>query len=408
MQPVWAGHPWIYAQAIARVEGGARAGDEVRVVDPQGKFLGRGFYSPASAIPVRILVRDETTLVSTELFRQRLLDAQRLRQELRLPSDHTNGYRLVHAEGDALPGLIVDVYDDQCVVQVTTLGMKQREGLWLEALQEVLHPRAIINRTSADVARREGFSPSNGVLRGEETAPVLRFRERGFAYEIPTELTQKTGFYFDQRPLRARVETLAHGARVLDAFSFVGTFALAAARGGAKEVTAVDENAVALEVAAETARRNGYEGQIRYLRDDARNVLRQAAETDPYDVVLCDPPKLAPTRMSRDGGLQAYRKLAELGCRATVPGGLLVLCSCSATVSMDGLTRALALGARTAGVRATILERHFQGADHPVPASFPEGLYLKSLLVRLGTLLVHASSPRPITRNVRAARRTRI
>jgi 23S rRNA (cytosine1962-C5)-methyltransferase len=183
--------------------------------------------------------------------------------------------------------------------------------------------------------------------------------------------------------LRDRIEQLARGRRVLDAFSYVGTFGLAAARGGAREVVAVDENALALAAAAVSARLNGLEDRIHFVRSDARRSLNQAGQDGGMDLVVCDPPKLAPTKGSRAGALHAYQKLAAAACRATRPGGLLALCSCSAAISLDALTRALSLGAREANVRATVLERFFQGPDHPVPAAFPEGLYLKSLLVSI-------------------------
>lgn len=383
VQPVWAGHPWVYAQAIARVQGGARPGDEVAVFDPEGKFLGRGFYSPSSAIPVRLLSRRPDPPLDGAFFRQKLAHALELRRTLHLPGPDTDAFRLVHAEGDDLPGLMVDRFGDALVVQFTTLGMKLREGMLLDAIQSELKPAVIVDRSPAEAARREGFEPGQGVLRGPAGAVTLRFRERGLRYEIPPELGQKTGFYFDQRPLRARVEQLARGRRVLDAFCFVGSFSMAAARGGATEVVAIDESAVAIDVGAELARVNGLGDRIRFERGDARGALALAAKQGGYDLVLCDPPKLAPTRASREDALVAYRKLASAGCKATLPGGLLVLCSCSAAVGIDALVRALGLGAAAVGRSAVVLERHFQGADHPVPASFPDGLYLKSVLARI-------------------------
>jgi 23S rRNA (cytosine1962-C5)-methyltransferase len=383
VQPIWAGHPWVYAQAIDRVEGGVTAGDEVCVVDPHGNLLGRGFYSPRSAIPVRLLVRDAKTHLDPSFFRARVERAIALRRELGLPSEQTTGFRLVHSEGDGLPGLIVDRYGDVLVIQIATLGMKQREALLHEALQTLLSPRAIIDRTSEQAAKNEGFEPNAGVVRGDAVRH-LALLERGLKFEVPLELGQKTGFYFDQRALRGRVEQLAHGAaRVLDAYSFIGAFAIAAARGGAREVLAVDDSALAVEVGAECAALNGVQDHVRFIKQDARRALVEA--TGSFDLVIADPPRFAPTRSAREPALVAYAKLAENACRATKPGGILVLCSCSAAVDLAALTRALATGARRANLQATVLERWFQGADHPVPAAFGEGLYLKALIARVDT-----------------------
>jgi 23S rRNA (cytosine1962-C5)-methyltransferase len=380
VQPIWAGHPWVYAQAVDRVEGGAIAGDEVSVVDPRGNLLGRGFYSPGSAIPVRLLVRDEKTHLDASFFRTRLERAVAHRAALGLPGEHTNGFRQVHAEGDGLPGLIVDRLGDVLSVQLATLGMKQREALVHEALSKVLAPRSIVDRTSAQIAKVEGFEPSAGVVRGDPVS-AFEFVERGLRFRVPLELGQKTGFYFDQRSLRARVEQLAHGKHVLDAYSFVGAFAIAAARGGAREVVAVDESALALEVGAECAAMNGVGDRVKFIKGDARRVLSDAKGA--FDLVVVDPPRLAPTRGAREQALVAYAKLAENACRATRPGGLLVVCSCSAAVDLAALTRALATGATKVNTEATVLERWFQGADHPVPAAFGEGLYLKALIARV-------------------------
>jgi 23S rRNA (cytosine1962-C5)-methyltransferase len=380
IQPVWAGHPWVYAQAVQRIEGGAVAGDEVDVADPRGNHLGRGFYSPGSAIPVRILLRDRDTAVDGAFFRARLRRAVERRQLLGLPSSETSAVRIVNSEGDDLPGLIVDAFGDVLVVQFGTVGMKRREQDLLDAVEEVLAPRAIVDRTSAQTARGERFQAGEGVVRGDASLSSLAFAERGIRYELPLTLAQKTGFYMDQRPMRGRVEQLAHGRRVLDAYSYVGAFALAAARGGATEVTAVDESALALEVGAECARKNGLIDRIRYVRGDARERMTLAGRDGGFDLVLCDPPKFAPTKGARAGALGAYQKLAQAACRATKPGGLLLLSSCSAAVGLDALTRALAIGAREINVRATVLERFFQGFDHPVLSAFPEGLYLKSVL----------------------------
>lgn len=390
VRPVYFGHPWVFAQAVQSVTGGVLAGDEVLVVDPRGTAMGRGLYSPGSAIPVRMFTRDADTPIDGALFRARIERAVERRRMLGLPNTtygrETNAYRLVHAEGDDLPGLVVDLFDDVAVIQLNTIGMHRHEGLVFDALASVVRPRAIIDRTPPAVAKAEGFERTNGVVRGDPNVASLRFVERGLRFEVPLEMSQKTGFYLDQRLLRARVEQLSQGKRVLDAYCFVGTFALAAARGGAREVVAVDQSAVALDVAAICARNNGLSEVLQFVRGDAKKALASASKDGGFDVCVCDPPKLAPKRGAQKGALSAYRAIAAAGCRATKPGGVLVLCSCSSAVSMEELIRALALGARDSRMKAVVLERHHQGPDHPVPAAFPEGLYLKSVIARVETL----------------------
>jgi 23S rRNA (cytosine1962-C5)-methyltransferase len=382
VQPVWAGHPWVFAQAVERVEGGAIAGDDVEVRDPRGQILGRGLYSPGSAIPVRLYTRKREQPVDGALFAARIERAVARRAALGLPSESTNAYRLVNAEGDDLPGLIVDRLGDALSYQIGTIGVKRREEAVLSALAG-FGPRAIVDRTSERAAKSEGFAPGSGVVRGDVRLDAFSFCERGLEFRIPLELGQKTGFYLDQRPLRARIEELARGRSVLDAFSYVGAIALSAARGGATSVDAVDNSALAVEVGAECAAANGLVDKIRFERGDAHDALAHAGRKGGVDLVVCDPPKLAPSRAARGRALDAMRRLAGAGARATRPGGLFVLCSCSAAIGPGELTRALALGARDVGARATVLERFSQGPDHPVPAAFPEGLYLSSVIAEV-------------------------
>lgn len=382
VQPVWAGHPWVFAQAIERIEGGVSAGGEVLVKDGRGNALGRGLYSPGSAIPVRLYTRDPERAIDHELFEQRIKAAVERRHAFALPAAGTSGYRVVHAEGDDLPGLIVDRLGEAIAVQFGTIGMKQREAEILETLTRVLSPRSIVDRTSQRTAEAEGFRAGRGVVAGSPLE-FFEFEERNFRFRVPLELGQKTGFYFDQRPLRERIETLARGRRVLDAYTYVGSIALAAARGGATEVEAVDSSALSLEVAAELLAENGLTGRVKFERGDAAAALTHAGRSGGFDLVICDPPKFAPTRAARQRALESMRRLAAAGCRATRPHGLLVVSSCSAAVGLYDLTRAIALGARDVGTSARTLERIFQGPDHPVPAAFAEGLYLTTLIVEV-------------------------
>jgi 23S rRNA (cytosine1962-C5)-methyltransferase len=383
VQPVWAGHPWVYAQAVERVEGGAIAGGEVDVQDAKGNWLGRGLYSPGSALRVRIFVRDPSLHVDDALLETRIRAAFERRKLFGLPSAGTTALRVVHAEGDGLPGLVVDAFGDVAVVQFGTLGLKQRQEAIASAVTRTLGARAVLDKSSARAGGSEGFDASGGVIAGDASVRELSFSELGLRYVIPLELTQKTGFYLDQRPLRQRVQELAAGRRVLDTFSYVGSLAMAAARGGAAEVTAVDSSALALEVAAENAAANGLSGRIQFDRRDASEALNHAGRHGGADLVIVDPPKLAFSKGGAKRALELMRKLSAAGCRATTPGGLLVICSCSAAIGVDQLVRAVALGGRDVGVMPLVLERWFQGADHPVPAAFPEGLYLSSVIVQV-------------------------
>ena len=212
VRPLWAGHPWVYAQAVASIEGTAEAGDVVDVIDAQGHWLGAGFYSPSSAIAVRILTRTAGEAIDAAFFRARFARALAFRRDaLGLPDAHTTGYRLVHSEGDGLSGVIADMYDRVVVVQLLSAGMKRREAEVLGALREVTGATSIVELPSTEHQEREGFSVQARVT----GAPVdaLEFRERGFAYRLPLNSVQKTGFYFDQRDNRAQVESLSKGRR---------------------------------------------------------------------------------------------------------------------------------------------------------------------------------------------------
>lgn len=378
VQPVWAGHPWVFPQGIAEVRGHARHGDEVVVVDAEGHELGYGFFAERSAIAVRIVSSVEEGPFDQALVVRRLRAAAARRSALGLPAsgeEAIDGYRLVHGEGDGLPGLIVDRYGAELVLQLGTAGMARRLPSIVQALREVAEPAGISDRTSARVAQGEGFEAPGGALFGE-LPQELCFRERGLRFTLPGELGQKTGFYFDQRPLRARIEALSAGRRVLDAYSYVGAIGLAAARGGAAAVTSVDSSAPALSVLVRLAAANGV--SVRAEKADAVEFM--AGHPSAFDLVVADPPKLSPGRAARDRALRAFRRIAASAVTAVAPGGLLALSSCSQAIGLLEVERALALAAKDAKKRVTVVERLFQGADHPVPPAFPQGLYLSTVL----------------------------
>jgi 23S rRNA (cytosine1962-C5)-methyltransferase len=363
VRPVWAGHPWIYAQGVDRVEGAAEEGDEVLVLDPRKNAMGVGFYAPRSPIAVRMVTRDPRQTLDAAFFQGRVARAQKLRAALGLPSAPTNGYRVVHAEGDGLPGLVVDRFGDDLVAQWLAPGIARFRSPIEEALRSATGASRVLDR-----------SPGAAAL----TEP-LAFHERGLRYALPPEVSQKTGYYFDQRPLRERVERLAAGRRVFDGHTFVGAGALAAARGGAASVLAVDASAPAVDAARTIAAENGF-ASIAFEKGDVRKVIARPEMEEAFDLVVLDPPPYAPKRGDRASALDGYAKLAELGAAALTPGGFLVLSTCSAAIGLEDLQRAIAIGAAKASRRATVVGREFQGADHPVPAAFPEGLYLRTLI----------------------------
>lgn len=390
VQPVWTGHPWVFAQAIAKVDAPASAGSVVDVLDPRGNFLGRGYYSPDSAIPVRIVTRDASEPLDDALLSRRVKAAVELRRSvLSLPDADTNGFRLVHAEGDGLPGLIVDAYGNALAAQFLTVGMKRHSDAILRALAEHSGASTIIEVASPRHQKIEGFEVKEGPVLGPAVEHLV-FRERGFEWKIqppgaPGGGGQKTGYYFDQRETRAAVEQLAKGRRVLDLYSYVGGFSLAAARGGATEVTAVDSSQFALDCAAKTAESAGLGEKIRFLRGDARKVMAQLAdEGRVFDLVVLDPPKLAMGARDVDEARGMYRKLNALACRLVAPGGLLVSCSCSQAMAGGDFLRVVATGARDVQRDVTVLRLLGQPPDHLVPAAFPEGRYLKVIVARVG------------------------
>lgn len=383
VRPIWAGHPWVFAQGVARITGEVAAGDEVRVLDAKGNVLGRGLYSPKSAIQVRLYTRDGDQPLDGAFIRKRLLEAVARRRAMGLPSDDTDAFRALNSEGDGLPGLVIDQLGDVSTLQFSTLGMKQRAESVLQAVQSVLAPRAIVDRTPARTAEIEGFEPGSGVIAGDPELQSLRFKEAGLKFEVPLGIGQKTGFYLDLRELRRRLARLAVGRQVLDCYCYVGAAGLSMARAGAEQVLSVDSSQLCVDVAKHCVELNQLGARMRVERMPAATALEQAAAAGGVDLVLCDPPKLAPKRSAIERAGRAMESLAHQAILATRPGGHVVLCSCSAGLGSAELQRALAVGAANAGRRVTILDRVFQDVDHPVPAAFPEGLYLSCLIAEV-------------------------
>jgi len=373
-RPLWFGHPWVYANAVDRVEGEAAAGDGVSLCDHDGRLIGRGFYNPRSQIPVRLCTRADEAL-DAPFLRARIARARSLRARLALPSERTSIYRLVNSEGDDLPGLVVDVYGDAAVVQITTLGMSERRAAIFDALEAELGCATIFEVSSAAYAELEGFTATSRVARGvsRATAPGL---EDGLLLEVEPLSGQKTGMFIDQRETRVRVGALARGARVLDCYAYAGGFGLQAARGGAKAVTAVDSSARAVTRIEAHAAANGV--TIGAVEADVFRYLETATPRS-FDVVVIDPPKFARARKDLEAARKGYERLNSLAMQVCAPGAVLVTCSCSQNVDAETFERIVAAGAKQAGRQVQIFERRGAACDHPLPPGFTEGQYLKVL-----------------------------
>jgi 23S rRNA (cytosine1962-C5)-methyltransferase len=388
-KPVRQHHPWIFSGAVARVEGEPAPGDSVDVADARGEWLARGYYNASSQIVVRLLTwrRDEAPAgpADAAFWRSRLAAAAAMRGELQLEPE-TTAYRLVYAESDGVPGLIVDRYGDWLVVQFLTLGVEARREMLLGLLVELFAPRGIVERSDASVRRQEGLALRSGLAWGEAPPSDLEIREHDLRFRVDLLGGQKTGFYVDQRENRRIVGAQAAGRRVLNAFSFTGAFGVYALAGGAAHVTNIDTSFDALTGAEAALRLNGFDPdrQSESICGDVFQVLRAFRDEGRlFDLVILDPPKFARNKAELDGATRGYKDINLLGLKLLAPGGLLATFSCSGLVTPD-LFQKIVFGASIdAGRRVQIIAKLGQGPDHPILLTFPEGEYLKGLLCRV-------------------------
>ncbi len=374
-------HPWIFSGAVEKVTGNPVAGDTVEVRDASGQRLALAAYSPASQIRARVWTFNAEE-VDAGFLRTRLTRALALREGLPA-ARHTNALRLVHGESDGLPGLVVDRYADVLVAQFLAAGVERWRDPILDALVELTGCEALFERSDAEVRKLEALEPRVGFVRGNRSAARCPIIEHGLNFRVDVEQGQKTGFFLDQRENRQRVRALAGGREVLDGFSYTGGFALAALAGGAKRVSAIESSAAALEVAKENLAANPLDAsRVEFVQGDVFAQLRTFRDRGArFDMVVLDPPKFAPTAAQAKNAARAYKDINLLALKLLAPGGLLATFSCSGGVPADLFQSIVAGAALDAGVEAKIIERFGAAADHPVALEFPEGDYLKGLLV---------------------------
>jgi len=378
-------HPWIFSGAIERVDGDPKSGETVQVRSADGKPLALAAWSPQSQIRARVWSFDAASRIDAGFFRNRIERALALRSAL--PAQrHTNAMRLVHGESDGLPGLVVDRYADVLVAQFLSAGVEHWRETILDALAESTGCEAIYERSDAEVRTMEGLSPRAGFARGNRDAKRCAIVEYGLNFRVDVEAGQKTGFFLDQRENRQRVRALAAGREVLDCFAYTGGFSIAALAGDAKRVLAVESSVPALEVARENLAANPFDAaRVEFMQADVFAYLRQLRDrASAFDLVILDPPKFAPTAAQAHNAARAYKDINLLALKLLRSGGLLATFSCSGGVPAPLFQSIVAGAAVDAGVEAKIVERFGAAADHPVALEFPEGEYLKGLLVVKG------------------------
>jgi len=372
-------HPWIFSGAIAKLTGKPASGDTVEVHSSDGEFLAVAAFNPQSQISARVWDFQRRN-IDADFFREKFQRAFALRAQL-LPT--TDTLRLVHAESDGVPGVVIDRYGDVVVLQLSSAGAMRWRTAIADAVMELLAPQTLYERSDADVLALEGLQPSVGILHGAAPSDHSFVYEAGAAFEVDVPHGHKTGFYLDQRDNRLRLRELAEKREVLDCFAYTGGFTVNALVGGAAKVTAVDSSGPALELLRRNVELNKLPMAER-IEGDVFQVLRKMRDqARSFDAIVLDPPKFAPTAAHAEKASRAYKDINLLALKLLRPGGLLFTFSCSGGVSRDLLQKIVAGAAIDARVDAQIVEQLSAGADHPVALHFPEGEYLKGFVCRV-------------------------
>jgi len=371
------GHPWVYSRAIQQIEGPKPGiGDLVDVADAGGQHLGVGVFNPNARIAVRMLDSGVLDSELAEWIRVRVQAARTLRQQMLLPNEDTDAFRLINSDGDGLPGVVCDQLGPLAAVQITSAAAEQ----WLPLLMDALGHEIIHVTVPEDAAKMEGIAPGHRLGRGDYEEHVT-FRENGIQWNLKPGKGQKTGFYTDQRENRRLIRSLAEGKSVLDCYCYTGGFSLNAAKGGATRVVGVDSSGPAVSVASGTAEINGIDC-TRFVKEDVLRYLKALGD-ETFDCVILDPPKLVRHRAHLEQGVRKYTAINSEGMRHVAPGGFLVTCSCSGLVDNTQFMRMLTEAAHRAGRRLTMVEIRGPGADHVVPMALEEARYLSVVVCRV-------------------------
>jgi len=374
-------HPWIYSGAVMEVDGAEPgSGETVCVCAADGTGLGCGAWSPASQIRIRMWTFSPEETIDADFFRRRIHQAAQLRQKLNC-EQRGNSMRLVYGESDGLPGVVVDRYDRFLVGQFLSAGAERWKNELVAALQEEFSPDGIWERSDTSGREREGLPPKAGLLQGQEPPSEILIKEQNFTFAVDVRNGHKTGFYLDQRDSRQAVAAAASGCEVLNCFSYTGAFSAWALQAGAAKVTDVDTSAPALELAAETYRRNGFDtGRVEQICADVFQQLRKFRDAArSFDLIILDPPKFAETQGQLHKAARAYKDINLLAFKLLRPGGRLFTFSCSGAMTPELFRTVVSEAAVDARRQALVVRTLAQAADHPIALNFPESYYLKGL-----------------------------
>jgi 23S rRNA (cytosine1962-C5)-methyltransferase len=376
-------HPWIFSGAIDKIKGNPENGEVVAVRAADKEFLAYAYFHDQSRVALRLLEWDENVVIDKNWYTQKIKTAIASRRHLL--NEDTNTCRLVFSEADFLPGLIVDQYADFLSLQILSAGIESVKEDIIDILKQELQPTGIFDKSDAGARKHENLEPAQGLLWGENPPEFIEVRENGVRYHINIADGQKSGFYCDQRDNRSILAAYTTGKTVLDCFCYSGGFSLNSLKAGATQVTSVDSSALAIETLAHNVALNELPaGRQISIQSDVNKQLRLFKEEGKkFDVIVLDPPKYAPSRSALDRAARAYKDLNRLGMLLLESGGILATFSCSGAVDMETFKQIIAWAALDAGKEVQIIKQFNQPEDHPVRISFPEGEYLKGLLLRV-------------------------
>lgn len=376
-------HPWIFSQAIARVEGEVQRGETVSIYSAAGQWLAYAAYSPDSQIRARVWSFDKRIHIDVEFFKAAIQQAACSREILTVLTQ-TNAYRLVAGENDGLPGVTIDRYSDVLVLQLLSAGADYCRPWLIEALQALYPQCCIYERSDVDVRKKEGLEPVQGLLHGKLPQQPMQIEENGLKLWIDIETGHKTGYYLDQRNNRRLIGQLAEDKEVLNCFSYTGGFGTYALAGGAKSVTNLDVSRQALAMAENNVTLNALDSdRITHERQDVFQALRDYQGQRTFDLIVLDPPKFVDSKAHLKRASRGYQDINRLAMGLINEGGLLATFSCSGLMPKDLFQKIVADAALDAGRQIRFLRNLEQAEDHPVAGPYPEGFYLKGLLVQV-------------------------